>query len=550
MGSEMCIRDRGGAPHELDGVDGAGGAPEPLGEGVPAAGGADGAAGGGGMAAAGAGAEDGAAAEGARDTVAADSAGADGASGARASRGAGARVLLVQPPSRVLMFYPGVGLRPFEFSRVFDGAETQAAVYESTARVAVAAALNGLNACLLLYGQTGSGKTHTAFGPAGVLEMGALDRAAEVVAERARTGRSFAPPDEWGIALRACAELLAEATAPTVRGVRTSVAVQYVQARRARTARNWPGCIAPPLRALRASVRSTNGAAPPASLACARAPDLRAQLLHVRAARAQVYADRVYDLLGDRRVVLRAGDDADGGVQLVGADERVCASLSELLRLLALGESRKRYRATNMNERSSRAHTLLMLHVTRTNAHARTLTRSHLHVVDLAGSEQLKLSGAHGVSQKEAVAINSSLLCLGKVVSALLGERSHVPYRESALTLLLRASLGGSSRTTCVVTAPLCDAHAEQTYHSLSFGERCSLVTNSASLRVGSLAEALGAIDDALARCEASVAALEARGLGGSDGARKLRERSAELVQKRSGMAARAAPDESEPRAA
>lgn len=257
-----------------------------------------------------------------------------------------------------------------------------------------------------------------------------------------------------------------------------------------------------------------------------------------------MYADRVFDLLADRPVTLRAGGapsagqdgGSGGGVQLVGADERPCGSLCALLGLLALGEQRKRYRATRMNERSSRAHTLLLLHVTRANEDAGALSRSHLHLVDLAGSEQLKLSGADGVSRDEAVAINYSLLCLGKVVSALLEQRQHVPYRESALTLLLRASLGGSSRTHAIVTAPLCDEHAEQTFHSLKFGERCSLVTNTAALHVGSLRGALDAIDDALARCGASIAGLEARGLGDSDGARKLRERSAELTQKRAGL--------------
>lgn len=408
---------------------------------------------------------------------------------ARARRGGGARVLLVQP-SHVLMFYPGIGLRPFEFEKVYGApqrahADTQLRVYEGSARAAVAAALNGLNACVLFYGQTGSGKTHTAFGPPGVLAAGALDRAAEVVDERARTGRPFEVPEEWGVALRACAEVMAEVVTPSVAGVRTSVSAQYVQ----------------------------------------------------------VYADRVFDLLAGRPVTLRAGsapsageDGGGGGVQLVGADERPCASLCALLRLLALGEERKRYRATKMNERSSRAHTLLLLHVTRANEEAGALTRSHLHIVDLAGSEQLKLSGADGVSRQEAVAINYSLLCLGKVVSALLEERAHVPYRECALTLLLRASLGGSSRTTCIVTAPLCDAHAEQTFQSLKFGERCSLVTNTAALHVSSLSGALAAIDDALERCAASIASLEARGLGNSDGARKLRERSAELTQKRAGL--------------
>jgi hypothetical protein len=51
----------------------------------------------------------------------------------------------------------------------------------------------------------------------------ALDAAADATAEAARARRAFAPPSEWGVALRACDELMAEVASPTVRGVHTSV---------------------------------------------------------------------------------------------------------------------------------------------------------------------------------------------------------------------------------------------------------------------------------------------------------------------------------------
>ncbi len=47
----------------------------------------------------------------------------------------------------------------------------------------------------------------------------------------------------------------------------------------------------------------------------------------------------------------------------------------------------------------------------------------------------------------EAQHINKSLSALGNVISSLVGKNSHVPYRESKLTHLLKDSLGGDSKT-------------------------------------------------------------------------------------------------------
>jgi kinesin family protein 5 len=76
----------------------------------------------------------------------------------------GPKLLAVSAPTRVVMFQPGAGIRPFVFARVFDQEASQEDVYENTARSSVCAALNGFNSCLLCYGQTGAGKTHTMFG--------------------------------------------------------------------------------------------------------------------------------------------------------------------------------------------------------------------------------------------------------------------------------------------------------------------------------------------------------------------------------------------------
>ena len=54
---------------------------------------------------------------------------------------------------------------------------------------------------------------------------------------------------------------------------------------------------------------------------------------------------------------------------------------------------------------------------------------------------------------QEACSINRSLSALVGVIQALNAGKSHVPYRDSKLTMLLRDSLGGSARTWLIVCA-------------------------------------------------------------------------------------------------
>jgi Kinesin motor domain len=53
-------------------------------------------------------------------------------------------------------------------------------------------------------------------------------------------------------------------------------------------------------------------------------------------------------------------------------------------------------------------------------------------------SERVNKTGASGVTLVEAQNINKSLLELGNVMSALMAQSSHVPYRNSKLTMLLQ----------------------------------------------------------------------------------------------------------------
>ena len=227
----------------------------------------------------------------------------------------------------------------------------------------------------------------------------------------------------------------------------------------------------------------------------------------------EVYNGKLTDLVSGRPCRLRDTGAANGDRQFVlrGCESTQVAALGDVLRVLRIGETRKRFAATAMNGRSSRAHTVFVVSLTQSNARTGTVVQSRLHLVDLAGSERLKKSRVTGQRKKEAIGINGSLMVLGKCINALVEGKRHVPYYESTLTMLLKGAFGGNSRTTAIVCASMDDAHGHETLQSLRFGERCSMITNSVRFAATSKRAALAAIDGSLRACEEQMRGLEAK---------------------------------------
>mmetsp|Transcript_4341 Transcript_4341/g.10372 ORF Transcript_4341/g.10372 Transcript_4341/m.10372 type:complete len:126 (-) Transcript_4341:755-1132(-) len=70
---------------------------------------------------------------------------------------------------------------------------------------------------------------------------------------------------------------------------------------------------------------------------------------------------------------------------------------------------------------------------------------------------------------------------------ALNEDKSHIPYMESKLTMLLRPAFGGSSRTYALITGSTDDKHMEETLQAVRFGEECSMISNHARQAASSL---------------------------------------------------------------
>ncbi|KAK6249650.1 hypothetical protein SCA6_003655, partial [Theobroma cacao] len=117
-------------------------------------------------------------------------------------------------------------------------------------------------------------------------------------------------------------------------------------------------------------------------------------------------------------------------------------STSDVLDLMNIGLKNRAVGATALNERSSRSHSIVTIHVRGKDLKVGTTLYGNLHLVDLAGSERVDRSEVTGDRLKEAQHINKSLSSLGDVIFALAQKSPHVPYRNSKLTQVLQSSLG------------------------------------------------------------------------------------------------------------
>lgn len=160
------------------------------------------------------------------------------------------------------------------------------------------------------------------------------------------------------------------------------------------------------------------------------------------------------------------------------------------MRLMLKGEANRHTGETNMNERSSRSHTIFRMVIesrerksegeSGQGRYAGAVKVSSLSLVDLAGSERVAHTGAEGIRLKEGSHINKSLLTLGTVIGRLSegSERGHIPYRDSKLTRILQPSLGGNARTAIICTITKAQAFSEETASTLKFASRAKTIRN------------------------------------------------------------------------
>ncbi|CAF0756028.1 unnamed protein product [Adineta steineri] len=193
----------------------------------------------------------------------------------------------------------------------------------------------------------------------------------------------------------------------------------------------------------------------------------------------EIYLDKIRDLLDVSKTNLAVHEDKNRVPYVKGVTERFVSSPDEVFEIMDEGKNNRHIAVTNMNEHSSRSHSVFLIHVKQENVENEKKLTGKLYLVDLAGSEKVSKTGAEGQVLDEAKNINKSLSALGNVISALAdGTKSHVPYRDSKLTRILQESLGGNARTTIIICCSPASYNESETKSTLEFGKRAKCIKN------------------------------------------------------------------------
>jgi len=273
--------------------------------------------------------------------------------------------------------------RLFHFDDAYGPGSEQGAIYRDLVAPLVESCFNGYNATVFAYGQTGSGKTYT---------MGSGAHASVL-------------EDEVGIIPRVISDVFAGAKR---RRGQSEVSVRCAF-----------------LEVHNEEVRD---------------------LLHPEGG----YDDDGAGAPGRKKISVR--ERADGAIVVSGIKEVDARSYEEMIRLLERGGAGRTTGGTKMNAESSRSHAIFTIileqrHLTRElmRRHKGAYSVAKFHLVDLAGSERNKRTGAAGARFKESININSGLLALGNVISALADAEGRQKRAKEALSLLGKENVSNAA---------------------------------------------------------------------------------------------------------
>jgi hypothetical protein len=176
----------------------------------------------------------------------------------------------------------------------------------------------------------------------------------------------------------------------------------------------------------------------------------------------EIYQGQLYDLLNARHLLIPR-EDGQGNVH------RICSSKT-MMQAVDYGNRERTTCKTKSNETSSRSHAVLqiLLKTPNTDIHGK------LNFIDLAGSERGTDRGINSDMKirLEGAEINRSLLALKECIRALDKDKSYAPFRGSKLTMVLKDSFVGNSRTCMIATVSPNQSNSDHTLNTLRYADR------------------------------------------------------------------------------
>lgn len=182
----------------------------------------------------------------------------------------------------------------------------------------------------------------------------------------------------------------------------------------------------------------------------------------------EIYCGQLYDLLNGRKRLF-AREDGNHEVQIVGLREICVDDVKSLLEVISWGSKARSTGASGINTDSSRSHAIIQIQL---KDPAEAIV-GRISFIDLAGSERAAdAKDSDKQAKLEGAEINQSLLALKECIRALDQEQAHTPFRQSKLTLVLKDSFIGNSKTCMIANISPSHVATEHTLNTLRYADR------------------------------------------------------------------------------
>lgn len=202
----------------------------------------------------------------------------------------------------------------------------------------------------------------------------------------------------------------------------------------------------------------------------------------IRVSYVELYNGKSRDLLNSQQANLEIKQNMAKNFYVKGAAMPEVTSFDEAIRWFNAGTDRRQTASTDLNDTSSRSHSLFTLQIEQfdfePDPSSPIVYASKINLVDLAGSEKLSKTNATGETAKEGCNINLSLSALATVIDTIVKGGKHIPYRGSPLTMLLKDSLGGNAKTVMFANVGPSDRNVSETISTLRFALRAKQIEN------------------------------------------------------------------------
>ncbi|XP_039992224.1 kinesin-like protein KIF20A [Xiphias gladius] len=359
----------------------------------------------------------------------------------------------------------------FTFTQVFGPEANQRKVFEGSVRGLVQDVLEGGNCLVFTYGVTNAGKTFTFLGPDH--DSGLLPRSLSVIFNSIE-GRLYSRSDLKPQRCRDFSRLTPDQQAAESSSKKNLLRLLKESDKSLTSGRSM---------FLEGSSLSTDSSLNSVSEADSFCLDVDSNIrFSVWVSFCEIYNDNIHDLLEQvssghhKRTVLRLSQDVKGNSFIKDLRWVQVNSSEEAYRVMKIGRKNQSFSSTRLNQLSSRSHSIFSIRILRVDdvGVPRVLGISELALCDLAGSERCSRTHNTGERLKEAGNINSSLLTLGKCISAMrLNQHAkfqhHIPFRESKLTHFLQFFFCGAGRVSMVVNINQNASCFDETLNVLKF---------------------------------------------------------------------------------